>query len=262
MSDNIDYAELDKAVNEAMQSQPKRATSRSTTKKAATVERPAAATQHATVAPRPQSRGRFMDFAPRGVTIHSATTSRSAAKPVTHPAAPVRPTTANIPQRSAIKPASRIATVRKATSAPTPTETPAPSRPSVAAKIQQKQQRVAAATPAPQEAPKPKTTPKVEAPDANSYSLGGRSPFLVDTKVEKRPLGTNIPETNAAAVHSTKNIYSQKNPSKAPVAKRKKHTVTEAPKSHSGWLWTLIVILVIAAGAGLGYLAYLIVFAN
>ena len=46
------------------------------------------------------------------------------------------------------------------------------------------------------------------------------------------------------------------------MAKRKKHTVTEAPKSHSGWLWSLIVILVIAAGAGLGYVAYLIVFAN
>ena len=259
MSDNIDYAELDKAVNEAMQAQPKRTTaSRQATKKSAVSQRPVVAPRPTATA-HPQSRGRFMDFAPRGTTIRHATAPRPATKPAARPVAPTRPTTANIPQRSAVKPASRIATVRKATS--TSTEATTPSRPSVAAKIQQKQQRVAT-TATPRETPKPKASPKIEAPDANSYSLGGRSPFLVDTKVEKRPLGTNIPETNTAAVHSTKNIYSQKNPSKTPVTKRKKHTVTEAPKSHSGWLWTLIVILVIAAGAGLGYLAYLIVFAN
>ena len=261
MSDNIDYAELDKAVNEAMQSQPKRSSSRSTTKTTSAAAHPVTARPTITrpaakPIARPQNRGRFMDFAPRSASTRPTTATHSPAKPVA-----MRPTTANIPQRSVAKPASRIATVRKTAAAPR-AETPAASRPSVAAKIQQKQQRVTTAT-APKETPKPVAhTPKIEAPDANSYSLGGRSPFLVDTKVEKRPLGTNIPETNAATVHSTKNIYSQKNPSKAPVAKRKKHTVTEAPKSHSGWLWTLIVILVIASGAGLGYLAYLIVFAN
>ncbi len=258
MSDNIDYAELDKAVNEAMQTQ----SSRPAAPAAKPVTRPA---------PRPQNRGRFMDFAPRG-----ATTSRPvAAKPVQKPAArPVitrpmtrkivqqNPTTANIPQRSAIKPTTRVRTVRRAPEVPNeaPVEVPTAPRPSVAAKIQQKQQRVAATTAKP--TPKPKAVKKPEAPDANSYSLGGRSPFLADTKVEKRPLGNNIPETSTAAVHSTKNTYSQKNPAKAPVSKRKKHTVTEAPKSHSGWLWTLVVLFVIAAGAGLGYLAYLIVFAN
>ena len=228
MSDNIDYAELDKAVNEAMQSQPKRSSSRSTIKTTSAAAHPVAA--RPTIArpaakpiARPQNRGRFMDFAPRSASTRPTTATHSPAKPVA-----MRPTTANIPQRSVAKPASRIATVRKTTAAPR-AETPAASRPSVAAKIQQKQQRVTTAT-APKETPKPVAhTPKM---------------------------------TNAATVHSTKNIYSQKNPSKAPVAKRKKHTVTEAPKSHSGWLWTLIVILVIASGAGLGYLAYLIVFAN
>lgn len=265
MSDNIDYAELDKAVNEAMQAQPSHA--------APAAARPAARRPVARPAARPQSRGRFMDFAPRGATMTRPAT-KPAQKPVARPVitrpmtrkiVQENPTTANIPQRSAIRPTSRVATVRRAPEiteekVATPVAAPSAPRQSVAAKIQQKQQRVATA---PKEQPKPKVTKKApEAPDANSYSLGGRSPFLTDTKVEKRPLGTNIPETNAAAVRSTKNVYSQKNPSKAPVTKRKKHTVTEAPKSHSGWLWSLIVILVIAAGAGLGYLAYLIVFAN
>jgi hypothetical protein len=38
--------------------------------------------------------------------------------------------------------------------------------------------------------------------------------------------------------------------------------VTEAPKKHSGWLWTLVVLFVLGAGAGLGYLAYILVFAK
>ena len=235
-NDNIDYAELDKAVNEAMHAQPARPAARTTARK--TTAKAAPVANH--VVARPQNRGHIMDFAPRGAirrptpTQPTRTTIAQTARPVT----PQRPATSNIAQRSAIKPASRIATVRKATTTARPvapkalTETPkmtAP-RPSVAAKIQQKRQRVEDTTP-------PKALkPKAEAPDANS--------------------------SNATTVHSTKNVYSTKNPSKAPATKRKKHTVTEAPKSHSGWLWTLIVILVIAAGAGLGYLAYLIVFAN
>ncbi len=260
-SDNIDYAELDKAVNEAMQAQQSHRPTTPAAKPA--VRRPAA---------RPQNRGRFMDFAPRGAATARPTAIKVAPKPAARPVitrpmtrkiVQENPTTSNIPKRSAMKPASRVPAIRRNSevteNAPVVTAPSAP-RPSVAAKIQQKQERVAAT--AAKEAPKPRVAKKPEAPDANSYSLGGRSPFLTDTKVEKRPLGNNIPETSATAVRSTKNVYSQKNPAKAPVAKRKKHTVTEAPKSHSGWLWSLVVLLVIAAGAGLGYLAYLIVFAN
>lgn len=285
-SDNIDYAELDKAVSEAMQAQPaqparpvSRPAAKPVAKPVTVVRRPAA---------RPQNHGHIMDFAPRGNNQHVITQPLPTRKPVAQsaPARPVarpvqqRPTVSNIPQRSAARPTTRVAVARKAPAAPEPeyeeepivAPRPTATRQSVAAKIQQKQQRVAEAVPQPApakktEAPKPKahTAPKpkkAEAPDANSYSLGGRSPFLADTKVEKRPLGSNIPESNAATIRSTKNVYSQKSPTKAPVVKRKKHTVTEAPKSHSGWLWSLVVILVIAAGAGLGYLAYLIVFAN
>ena len=105
---------------------------------------------------------------------------------------------------------------------------------------------------------------KVEkAPNANNYSLGVRSPFMTNTKVEKRPLGKDIPETSVSNLHSTKNIYSSKSPSKVTgKPAKKKHMVTEAPKKHSGWLWTLLVLFVIGAGAGLGYLAYILVFAK
>ena len=282
-NDNIDYAELDKAVNEAMQAQPIEPATRPAARAAA---RPA--TKTVTVrraAARPQNHGHIMDFAPRGnnkrVITQPLPTKKMAAKPAAaprpaRPAIQQQPTVSNIPQRSAAKPSTRVATIRRApvepelepeleapVSAPVHAARPTANRESIAAKIQQKRDRVSEV--APEEAPKPKvkaTPRKAEAPDANSYSLGGRSPFLADTKVEKRPLGANIPEANAASIRSTKNVYSTKSPTKAPATKRKKHTVTEAPKTHSGWLWTLIVILVIAAGAGLGYLAYLIVFAN
>ena len=269
-SDNIDYAELDRAVNEAMRAQPVTAsTSR------APIPKPKTTTVRRDTAPtRPQGHGRIIDFAPRNTRTH--TTNRNPSPSLNGPARrPItsrpevrqqHPTATGTSSLATTKVSSRVATVRKATpSAKTPTISTIPTRPSVAAKIQQKQQRITSTTNLPEKT-KPSIAPKVsnikDAPDANSYSLGGRSPFLTDTKVEKRPLGNNIPETSITSIRSTKNIYSQKNPAKAPITKHKKHTVTEAPQSHSGWLWTLIVILVIAAGAGLGYLAYLIVFAN
>jgi hypothetical protein len=125
------------------------------------------------------------------------------------------------------------------------------------------------AAPAPKPAAKPaaKATTaapvlkKREAPNANNYSLGGRSPFVLNTKVEKRPLGKNIPETSTSALRSTRNVYSQKSPTRA-TENAKKHIITQDPKKKSGWLWTLIVLGVIAAGGGLGYLTYLLVFAH
>ncbi len=300
MSDNIDYAELDKAVNEAIQS-------RSAAKPQVSskpITRPAMTRPH----------GQFMDFAPvRHKVAHPAPVS---AKPITRPVArtvarpmssaamhpavqrPLRPTHAQQP----IAPRS-AASSAKITTAPQPAIVPRSEkigsavktvRPSVSAQIQHKQQ-VAAAKPVakpaekPAAKPAPKAEPKAEpkkpvakpvekpvekpapkaeksekksAPNANNYSLGVRSPFMTNTKVEKRPLGKDIPETSVSNLHSTKNIYSSKSPSKATKTVKKKHMVTEAPKKHSGWLWTLVVLLVIAAGAGLGYLAYILVFAK
>ncbi|MDR3298179.1 MAG: hypothetical protein LBT19_02320 [Candidatus Nomurabacteria bacterium] len=102
-------------------------------------------------------------------------------------------------------------------------------------------------------------------PNADNYSLGGRSPFLLaDAKVDKRPLGKDVPESNAGAIRSTKNVYSQKTPLRSGESQdlpgRTVITVS-APKKKSGWLWAVITLGVIVAGGGVGLLAYLI-FAN
>ncbi len=325
MSDNIDYAELDKAVNEAIKNR-----SASEAKSSAkSVARPAGASVASRSAVKPamamhQSHGQFMDFVRKPGT-HIAHPAPIATRPVARPTG----------QPVATKPVARPVvhpTATKITTAPRPAIVPRsakigyavkPVRPSIATQIQQKQQSVAArpvtrsvapkpvahtavkpaakpavrptvAKPVAHTAPKPvhtaakpvakpvvkpaakpvaKPVAKAEekpatkpaktekAPNANNYSLGVRSPFLLNTKVDKRPIGKDIPETSATALESTKNIYSSKSPSKVS-AKKKKHMVTEAPKKHSGWLYTLVVLFVIAAGAGIGYLAYILVFAN
>ena len=277
MSDNIDYAELDKAVNEAIKSNQ---TARPVAKSA-----PKPVVKN-TTAPRPH--GQFMDFV-----------RRPAGAPVAHPVArpvvaPTVKTTTTISKpvarpvaRPVAKPVARPATHPVAKPAAKPVAHPAVHRavathPNVAAQIQQRQAKVAAkpvakpvakpaanpvAKPVAKPAAKPVEKPVVrkatdeKAPNANNYSLGGRSPFLTDAKVEKRPLGKNIPETSSSALKSTKNTYSQKAPSKA-AHHAKKHVVTEAPKKHTGWLWALVVLFVLAAGGGLGYLAYILVFAG
>ena len=233
MSDNIDYDELDKAVNEAIKSRAAaKPAAKSVVKKTTAPSVNVVRNTTTKPAPKPVNHGYYMDF----VAKRPAHTPRPVA-PVAKPVAP-RPV--------ATKPA------------------PAVARPSVAQQIQQKQQVAqtkAAPAPAKPAEPKPVVKAEPKAPNANNYSLGGRSPFMIDAKVDKRPLGTNIPETSARTIHSTRNIYSQKDPS-TKKHKAKKHMVTESPKNHSGWFWTFIVLLVIAAGAGLGYLAYILVFAN
>ena len=232
MSDNsINYDELDKAVNAAMSA---RETAKAT---------PAAPAKPA--APKkPASRGLFMDFAPRRpqVITHVTTTTRTVSvkpvtKPAAHPAMPVkRPAPVKpVAPRVAANPAAKAAHL-----ATHPTAKPV-ARPAAPAKPAAK---------------------RTEAPNANNYSLGGRSPFLnPNAQVEKRPLGANIPETSASALKSTHNVYSHKSPLRD-TTNTGKHVVTESPKKKSGWLWTLTVIGVIAAGAGLGYLAYLLILAN
>ena len=271
MSDNIDYAELDKAVNEAIKSNQ---TARPVAKSA-----PKPVVKN-TTAPRPH--GQFMDFVRRPAnaatakpvarpvvapTVKTTTTiAKPAAHPVAHPAArQVARPVAHPVAKPAAKPAAPVHPAVHRTVA---------THPNVAAQIQQRQAKVATkpvakpvAHPVAKPVAKPAEKPVVrkateeKAPNANNYSLGGRSPFLTDAKVEKRPLGKNIPETSSSALKSTKNTYSQKAPSKA-AHHAKKHVVTEAPKKHTGWLWALVVLFVLAAGGGLGYLAYILVFAG
>lgn len=54
----------------------------------------------------------------------------------------------------------------------------------------------------------PESKKTYEAPDANQYVLGTRSPFFLNTKVEKRPLSNSIPKTKHPLLGS-KNIYSK-----------------------------------------------------
>ena len=251
MSDNIDYAELDKAVSEAA------AKDRAT---AATAPRRPINTAGS------KPHGQYMDFVnrrPQPVPAKRplAPAKPVVAKPVARPIA--RPTAPTMVKRAASAPHPAIAHPVAQPTLHHPTQSSTLSQQhSVAAQIEHKQQlqqqheETAKAT---VERPEP-VNKAATSPNANNYSLGGRSPFMTNTKVEKRPLGHNVPETNVSTLHSTKNIYSQKSPSK--LNRHAKHTVTEAPKKHSGWLWTLIVLLVIAAGGGLGYLAYLLVFTN
>ena len=97
-------------------------------------------------------------------------------------------------------------------------------------------------------------------PNANNYSIGVRSPFIRnDAKVEKRPLGTSSEyvqddkvgkNTYEAEDRKAKDENTRSRKSKKTKVARKKE------QKSNGWIWPLIIILIIAAGGGLGYLAY------
>ncbi len=276
MSDSINYDELDKAVNAAINA-----------KQAAKAQPKPAVAKAPQVAKKPASRGMFMDFAPvssRRIvvkkTIETHSIARVAANPATKatPAVPrprvapapklvARPVQARPAAHPVARPVAKPAPIRAAAQTFPARPAQAPARPAtkpVAPKPTQARPALKVAEkPAPKiTAAKPVLKAAEPAPNANNYSLGVRSPFLnTDAKVEKRPLGNNIPETSTSALHSTRNVYSQKSALKNTEA-AKKHIVTEGGKKKSGWLWALIVLAVIAAGGGLGYLAYLIVFAK
>ncbi|MCQ2570947.1 MAG: hypothetical protein MJ154_01730 [Candidatus Saccharibacteria bacterium] len=281
MSDNIDYSELDRAVNEAMNA---RKVAKAQPQKAAEPVKPATtpiSEEPKKPAAKPVQRGIMMDFAPRSKSpvVNKVPVSKPVAK-----ATPVRPTVKTVepiiarPVKRVAKPVTKPVAkpVAKPAEKPAPAPgkpapRPIPARPAHPAQANARpvlsKKPTAKAVEAPKEEPVKKEaapTPvpkKREAPNANNYSLGGRSPFMANTKVEKRPLGHNVPETSASALRSTHNVYSQKSPIRA-TENAKKHIIAQDPKGKSGWLWTLIVLAVIAAGGGLGYLAYLLVFAH
>ena len=291
MSDSIDYDELDKAVAEAIRT---RNNSKSSTPKSAA---PAHASQNVVVkntttthATRPTSAHQYMDIIGKPGIHHSA---QKIAKPETTEAQKPR-RVAHITSTNSVMPkyrtASRlhktsnaqISSIRPAAKpAAKPIEKPAP-KIAEAPKVVAKPAPKPAAKPVEKPAPKPEksmpprgaaTADPANLPGASksvvrarradaaeNYSLSGSSsPFVEGAHVEKRPLGKNVPE-NARDLHSTKNQYSTRNPLKT--RQNNRHVVTEDPKKTSGWLWTLLVILIVGAGAGLGYLAYLLVFAN
>lgn len=245
-----------------------------------------------TVTPKPSPKQpRFMEFTrrPAHATPRVAKSVVVAKTPVSQKPTPTKPVQSR-PKLVAATPSAHV--VKPIKSAPAHTISP-----QTAAKIRQqrllaqkrqlqehkrrelllKQQQAARKTVPATVAPKPKSEiaeaaarakatmlaqeqAEHEAPNANNYSIGVRSPFLTDAKVEKRPLGQNIPESSLSKLKSTKNVYSQK----SPVNKKHvdKHTIVQTEHKTSGWVWTLIVLFIIIAGGALGYLAYLLVFTN
>lgn len=259
MSDKIDYDELDKAVNAAM-------TARKTAKapKASNSAPQSNVVKNTTPVQRPVSRGTMIDFAPRkGATSPRPTSAKMTPRVKPAPRrTPIKgdimaPAKHPVTKTVTVKPAKPLATPKPAIK---PMAKPTPKKPETPAT-----QKAPIAPVAPKPAiEKTKPLPLIrhkDAPNANNYSLGGRSPFMTDAKVEKRPLGSNVPDTNAATLRSTHNVYSQKSPTRT-TENTKKHIIAKTPRKKSGWVWTLAVIGVIAAGGGLGFLLYLIVFAH
>ena len=250
MSDNIDYDELDKAVTEAIKARSSKKTT--TSKAAAKPAAPKNISKAQTVpvghkvkipAPRPQPAHQYMDFVRRPAAVTPKPVQLIPNAAVQRPATTIHRSAAPAP-----KPVQRLVAT-KATAASMPQYRTA-AKPVV---------RAAAPAPKPVAKPAPKTAP---ISNADNYSIGGRSPFLTDKKVEKTPLGKNTQQSSVNSIESTKNTYSQKSPIKLKGKTEKKHIVTEGSKEKSGWLWAFIVLLVVAAGGGAGYLTYLLFFAK
>lgn len=120
-----------------------------------------------------------------------------------------------------------------------------PTKKIVAAKATSKP--VQKSAPKPVEKPVEKSENKPEVPDAASYTLGGKSPFLTSVTVEKRPLSQSVP--------SKKNVYEK---AEKPVEKPKEPTkiIKKKEKKSSGLWMFLIVILTIILGTLAGAAAF------
>jgi len=96
------------------------------------------------------------------------------------------------------------------------------------------------------------------APNLENFSTGGRSPFLENALVEKRPLGDSIPDSNPRAVPSTKNVYSQRSAAaREPLDDLLTHEIV--PEKRKFGIGRILIILFIillggAIGAGAWYL--------
>ena len=112
---------------------------------------------------------------------------------------------------------------------------------------------------------------KLDAPDANRFSLGGRSPFLTSVKVEKRPLSGAIPDEDIKSIKKEvktplKNAYRTKIKQvlKSDDDKKLIHretTIVSTPEPHAHNIGLAIAILLtIILGGLIGAVVYLIFF--
>ena len=131
-----------------------------------------------------------------------------------------------------------------------------------------------AVKPAEKSTEKPAAKPaskKPDTPDNNSYSLGGKSPFLPNVSVEKRGLSDSVPDkkpehfekvsylgVNDSSEKSRKNVYDKKEIIDLEPESKKKHKekkpvkIIDNKEKKSGFPLALIIILTIILGAAVG----------
>lgn len=90
------------------------------------------------------------------------------------------------------------------------------------------------------------------APDANAYTLGGKSPFMTSVNVEKRPLSPFVPK---ATDRPNKNVYSRpETPAKTP---SQPVEIVDNARKKSNLGLAIAIIITIILGAIAGAAAYL-----
>ena len=106
-----------------------------------------------------------------------------------------------------------------------------------------------------------------DAPDGNSYSLSGKSPFLPNYTIDKRPLSSSVPEkkkeenfeklsflgVSETSDKPRKNVYEKKEDEKKGKKKEKKPVkIIDDSDKKSGLPLFVIIILTIILGAAVG----------
>lgn len=263
MSDNIDYQELDRIIGEVDrakdQGKKKEEAPRRPRRRGQFMEfvplpgsRPTVPMQRR-VAPKPK-KPRPRALAPRAVTSEWAKTRREEAfvygwHHATEELELKLDTTGAKPEaKSAKEPKKQQTGTNSATSGPTQ------SKPEEI----KTQARKEAKDSAKENTKKDEDQKTQKAQYTSIASLGVRSPFMTNTKVEKYPLGDNT-----AGLRPNRNIYSpSKQDDNTKFRRPNNHYVAQSENEGGGWLWAIAVLLVLAVGAGLGYLAYLLVFSR
>ena len=296
MSGKIDYNELDKAVLQASKPKTTKTTKVGTQdliaqkqaypprtrymdfiarpRRKATVQSAGTKTVQATTSESQptQAPRRVARFAPAsdGMPNYRVASSHAATKPRSIPAKPAikpAPTPAIKPVAitkpvAAVKPVARIARPTPAVKAPAqPVERPAVSlataKPAPKTELDEREKAQAKSTAAAAEAAAKTLEKKPSSPNANNYSIGVKSPFIrTDAKVEKRPLGNGGSEYVSDDKVEKTGYAAKKDEPKAAKKSKKTKVVGNRQAKSKGWIWPLIIMLIIAAGGGLGYLAY------
>lgn len=281
MADEIDYDALDQALRGAIrhEKQPKTPPiKRNADKKAeepkskSTSQRPKPTAKPVTVKRRPAApRGHYMDMVssshatnpqprPRKTSVRHNKPRRSSAS--AGPSSPQTPNGLSAPPVTQAVPLVPIAYTQDGTpivytqpnmpqiAQPTPSPAPQAPAPSPVASPQ----NINLPT---ESAPVSDTMPN-SIPTQEEPPLGTRSPYMVNTQVDKRPLGNDVKE-------GINQIYGQSNApeeteeeAEPKKTKKNKNDKPEKKESNFDWKWVITMIIVVIAGAVAGYLCYIL----